>query len=98
MKLLRSLSRVAFICNVCFLVTLVIQWVPHPPQGEFISLVIISGYLLAVAANTLVYSWLLILLGRNKFRSEILSPRVVPVWLLIGNFVFWIVQLILILK
>jgi hypothetical protein len=98
MKLLRFLSRVAFICNACFLVALFIQWVPHPPQGELISLVIIAGYLLAVAANTLLYACLLVFLGRNKFRSEILRPRLIPVWLLIGNFVFWMFQLILILK
>jgi hypothetical protein len=91
--MLRFLSRVAFICNTCFLLALVILWLKHPPEGELISLIIILGYVLAMLINGIVNLWYAILL---LFRKPL--KTYVPVWLIIVNFLFLIAQLILFLK
>lgn len=91
--MLRFLSRVAFICNTCFLMALVILWLKHPPEGELISLIIILGYVLAMLINAIITIWYAILLFSRK-PSNISVPR----WLVIANFLFFIIQLILFLK
>jgi hypothetical protein len=91
MRLLRLLSRVAFICNVCFLLASLVQYLPHPPEGEIISSIIVLGYFLSVIVNVLVNLTLLILFIFGKLKTA-----GVPVWLLIVNFLFFIVQFIVI--
>ena len=88
----RFLSKLAFICNLCFLVTFIIQWIPHPPEGELVSTVIILGYVVAAVINVVVNIWYAFLLFSNKPLRNI-----VPVWLIIVNFLFLIPQLILFL-
>ena len=93
MYLLRILLRVAFICNICFLLTMVILWLPRPLQGEIVSLIIILGCVLAVIVNGVTSLWLGVLFfTRNKL--PILFPR----WLMTTNFIFFALQLIFILK
>jgi hypothetical protein len=92
MRLLRFLSRVAFICNVCFLVTSFIQWLPNPPEGELISTIIILGYVLSVLVNVLVNISVAMLLCFGRLRKAGISA-----WLLIVNFLFFVTQLVLIL-
>ena len=91
MRLFRLLSRVAFICNVCFLLTAFVLWLPHPPEGNVISTIIVAGYFLAIVINVLLHLSLIVLLIFGKLAT----PRI-PVWLLIVNFLFFIVQSILI--
>jgi hypothetical protein len=90
MRLLRLLSRVAFICNICFLLASFVQWLPHPPEGGLVSMIIIMGYLLAILVNTVVNTWVIALL---IFRR--LKVGLVPTWLLIANFAFFTLQLVL---
>lgn len=93
MHLLRFLSRAAFICNSCFLLAMVLLWLPKPPQGELVSLVIVLGIVLALILNGLTNAWLAILLfGRDK------QKKILPPWLAWTNFIFFILQLIFILK
>jgi hypothetical protein len=91
MRLLRLLSRVAFICNVCFLLASLVQYLPHPPEGEIISSIIVLGYFLSVIVNVLVNLSLLILFIFGKLKAA-----GIPVWLLIVNFLFFVVQFIVI--
>jgi hypothetical protein len=92
MKLLRLLTKVAFICNICFLLTSLVQWLPNPPEGELVSVIIILGYVLAILVNLLVNCWLFALFMVRKW------PKAhFPAWLLIVNFIFFIIQLFLIL-
>ena len=91
--MLRVVSKLAFICNLCFLVAFIIQWIPHFPEGELVSNVIILGYVVAVIVNAIVNTWYAILLFSAKELRNI-----VPVWLIITNFLFLIPQLILFLK
>lgn len=93
MQLFRLLSRVAFICNVCFLVALVIMDLPHPLEGALVSLIIILGYVLAMIVNAVVCIWVVFLIiTRKPVRDKL------PLWLPIANFTFLIAQIILILK
>jgi hypothetical protein len=93
MTVLRLLSRVAFICNICFLLASFDQWLPHPPEGQLISTIIVLGYLLAILLNAVVTVYLLIMLVAGKFRREQLA-----LWLPIVNFLFFAVQLFVMLN
>ena len=93
MNTLRFFSRVALICNVCFLAAIVLLRMKDPPSGMLTSMVMIMGTLLAIGFNVLVnaaYIWLLV--ARKPVR------RIVPGWLVVVNFLFLIPQLILLLK
>jgi hypothetical protein len=92
MRLFRLLSRVAFICNICFLLSAFVLWLPHPPEGNILSTVIILGYFMAILINVLLNLSLIILYIVGK-----LSAPVIPVWLLVVNFIFFIAQSILII-
>ena len=92
MQLLRLLSRVAFICNICFLLASFIQWLPNPPEGGLISMVIVLGYLLSIFVNVVVNLWVITLLTARRLRAAN-----VPVWLLVVNFAFFLLQLLLII-
>jgi cytochrome bd-type quinol oxidase subunit 2 len=92
MRLLRLLSRVAFICNVCFVLTYGVSWLPNPPEGEVVSSIIVLGYFLAVIVNTLVNLCLIILLIFGRLKTNL-----IPLWLLIVNFIFFIIQFVIIL-
>jgi hypothetical protein len=90
---IRFFSRVTFICNICFLLAFVLQMIPHPPEGEMVATTIIIGYVLAVIINLTVSLWLIIL-----FFSGRKLKNLVPLWLIIINFLFLIPDLILFFK
>jgi len=93
MSSLRFFSRVAFICNLCFLGALIVLRIDHPPDGELISLMIVIGFVLAVVINVIVnLCYGIALLRRKPLRNFI------PLWLIIANFLFLIPQLILLLR
>ena len=89
----RLLSRVAFICNICFVLAIILQRTKSLGGGEIVSLIIIMGYVLAVIMNAVVGIWYLFL-----HRSYKTLSNVVPLWLIIVNYLFLILQLILFLK
>jgi hypothetical protein len=93
MRLFRLLSRVAFIFNVCFLLAAFVLWLPHPPEENLIASVIPIVYLMAIVINTLLNLALILLFVIGKLSA----PRI-PVWLLIVNFLFFILQSILLIK
>ena len=90
MRLVRFLSRVAFICNICFLLATFTQWLPALPDNALLSDIIILGYLVSVLINVLVNLVVLVLLLIGRLRAS-----AVPRWLLVVNAVFFIVQIIL---
>ena len=92
MQLLRFLSRVAFICNICFLLASFVQWLPHPIEGEIIPTV----WLLSLIVNMIVNAGVLaVLILKFLFQR---SWRLSPLWLLIVNGIFFIIQIILIIE
>lgn len=93
MNLLRFLSRVAFICNICFLLAVLLLWLDHPPEGDLISLIIVVGFVLAFIVNLIVnISYGINLLMIKK------AGREIPSWLMLANFIFLFPELMLLLK
>ena len=93
MLTLRFFSRVAFICNICFLLTLIITRVEIPSASEIFSSIIVIGVLLATVINCLVnFTYCILLVLRKPFQ------KFIPIWLIIANFLFLIPQLIVFFK
>lgn len=96
MQSLIFFSRVAFICNVCFVFVWIMRYYPvlkEGQQGHFVSLVLILGVLIAFVLNIVVNLALAIFIMRGK-------PvwKHFPRWLIIANFLFLIPELILFIK
>ncbi|HEX4372109.1 MAG TPA: hypothetical protein VHZ50_02285 [Puia sp.] len=87
--MLRILSKVAFIFNLCFLIACIIRFTPNVPQTEIGSLIIIAGYIIARIVNAVLNLSLIVLWVLNK---SLLQS--VPVWLIIVNFLFLIAETI----
>ena len=89
MRWLLFLSRIAFVCNLFFLLTLLLQWRNIVGDERVASTVIIIGYLFAVFLfNPLVnLSYGVVLLRRRPLFSS------VPRWLVVANFIFLLLQL-----
>ena len=83
-------SRVALICNICFLLAWLTRYFNFLPKGDIESIVLVAGILLSVVANALANLLYAIVLLRRKPLSHF-----VPVWLALINFLFLILQLYL---
>ena len=92
MRWLLFLSRVAFVCNLLFLVSfslLLTQWLQNE---ELSSTIIITGYVLSIVFNPVVNLNYLILFWTKKN-----SLAIVPAWLIIMNILFLILQFVCLL-
>jgi hypothetical protein len=87
MRWLLFLSRVAFICNLFFLIAVSLQltnWLRNP---DLISTIVIIGYALMLLFNPAVNAcYLLIAVFGKKLKS------IVPVWLIVANLLFLVIQ------
>jgi hypothetical protein len=92
MGVLRFLSRVAFICNICFLLVSFSQWLPQFPDNALTSDVIVLGWLVSISVNIFVNLVLLVLFLIGRLRNT-----GIPVWLMIVNFLFFALQLALLI-
>jgi hypothetical protein len=90
MRLLRFLSRLAFICNICFVLVSLLRYVPALPDNALISDIIVLGYLGPIAVNFFVNVIVILLFVLRRVWAA-----GVPRWLLIANFVFFVLQIIL---
>jgi len=94
MGLLRFFSRVAFICNICYLLTSLARYGPPILENnDIISTIIVLGWLMAIIVNILVNLWVLVAWSFRKGKGRLEVPR----WLLIVNFIFLLAQLTTIL-
>ena len=96
MQSLIFFSRVAFICNVCFVLVWIMRYYPilqEGQPGEFVSLVLILGILIAFLLNIVVNVIVLVFIWQRKAVWK-LFPR----WLIITNFLFLLPQLILFIR
>ena len=89
MYLLRLLTKICFILNICFLITVILRFVPHLPQTDIIALIILAGYVLAMAANVVLIAWLGIFSVLKRSFADF-----IPKWLLISNFLLFVSELI----
>ena len=89
MQLLKLLVRVAFICNVCFLLASLILWLPNPPEGQVVSTVIVMGYGMGMPLNAIVFGWAIALAARGRWR-----PATISGWLIVFNVIVFCFQFI----
>ncbi|HUB59996.1 MAG TPA: hypothetical protein VL978_04810 [Puia sp.] len=75
MQVLKLLVRVAFICNICFLLASLILWLPRPPGGQVVSTVIVMGYGMGLPVNAIIFSWAFALAAKRKWRAAAFSSR-----------------------
>jgi hypothetical protein len=93
MTKLLFLSRVALLCNICFFITLLMHYIPALSQGVVTSTVIILGTVMAIVINALMnFLYLIIALSVRRLQN------LVPVWIIIVNFLFLILQAILLIR
>ncbi|HEY0057707.1 MAG TPA: hypothetical protein VGB56_01145 [Flavisolibacter sp.] len=86
------LSRVAFICNVFFLIAFSLQVSNWINNLDIISIVLLAGYVLALLFNPLVnLCYFVLALLRRRFWD------VVPHWLITANIFFLLMQVFYIL-
>jgi len=96
MRVLRLLSRVAFICNICFVLASLIQWLPHRKETEgmsadiILSNIFVLGFILSIVINILVNVQVVFLFILGRLRAA-----AIPVWLLIINALFFLWQVVL---
>jgi len=92
MRWLLFLSRVAFVCNLLFLVSfslLLTEWLKNE---ELSSTIIISGYVLSIIFNPVVNLSYLIVFWIKKN-----GLAIVPSWLVVMNILFLMLQLVCLL-
>jgi hypothetical protein len=91
-KWLLFLSRVAFICNICFLIAFSIQMTDWIKNEDITSTIALVGYVMGFVINPLlVFCYLvLFILSRRKLKA-------VPSWLLTSNILFLVIQILYIL-
>jgi hypothetical protein len=89
---LRFISRLAFICNVFFVLVVVVQLTDWIQQQDATATIAIMGYFLALLVNPLVN-----LLVGIMFLFKRGVTTTVPRWLLWTNFAFFILQLVYII-
>jgi len=86
------LSRVAFICNICFLIAFSIQMTDWIKNEDITSMIALIGYVMGFILNPLlVVCYLLIFIFSKK------RLKTVPSWLLTANILFLVIQILYIL-
>lgn len=92
MRWLLFLSKIAFICNLLFLVSfsmLITKWIK---SEEISSTIIIAGYFFSIVFNPVVNLIYLILFWVKRKSLEL-----IPVWLIVMNVIFLVLQLLYLL-
>jgi hypothetical protein len=92
MALLRLLNRAAFICNICFLVALLLLHYKGLIREELTSMIIVMGIFLSILLNFIVIIWFFTLLIFKKPLDRIFRR------LVYFNTGFLVIQLILLIK
>lgn len=88
MRWLLFLSRLAFICNVCFVLALSLRIFNWLHNEDLTGTILIIGYFLVVLFNPLVnLCYLALFAARKKFWQT------VPSWLITANIMFLLLQL-----
>ena len=86
-------SRVALLCNICFIITFLLRYMPQLKEGFFVSTIIILGLVLSIVINVITNLFYLLITVADKPISHY-----VPRWLVMINFLFFVFQAILLIK
>lgn len=93
MQSLLFLSRVALLCNICFLVVQVLRYVSFAPaNGPLLSTLVIAGYLLSFLLNAiLLIAFIVLKLSKKKLLVGL------PRWIIAANLTIFLLQIILLI-
>jgi len=87
MRWLLTLSRLAFICNLFFLIAFSLQLVNWIKNEQITSTVVLIGYVMGFILNPLAnFSYLVLGILSRK------SLKTVPSWLIVGNALFLVID------
>ena len=82
-------SRVAFLCNICFLLAFSIQLTNWVKNEELKATIIMVGYVMGFIVNPLiVLTYLVIFVSARK------KLKLIPSWLLTANILFLVIQIL----
>ena len=91
-KWLLFLSRVAFICNIFFLLAFSIQMTNWIRNDDITSMIALIGYIMGFILNPLLnLTYLIMFLTARK------KLKIVPSWLITANILFFVIQILYIL-
>ena len=92
MRWLLFLSKLAFICNLAFLVSFVLKATNWLDNQDIKAYIIIIGWVLSAIFNpVVVFIYLILFWVKRK------NLAVVPVWLIVMNILFLFLQLVFLL-
>ena len=92
MRWLLFLSRLAFICNIFFLLAVSLQLTDWIHNLDIAATIVVIGYFMVVLLNPLVnILYVVLFIVRKKFWT------VVPSWLIASNILFLLMQIFYIL-
>ncbi len=86
---LSFISRLAFICNIFFLLAALLQIINYVTNGDVTATIAIIGYFMALLLNPLLILCYMVLFFTNR---KVLAT--VPTWLIAANLVFLVLQII----
>ena len=85
-------SRVAFLCNICFLIGFSVQMTNWIKNEDITSMIAMIGYVMGFIINpVLVLSYLVVLIFSRK------RLKAIPSWLITANILFLVIQILYIL-
>src|SRR3979411_1077666 len=87
MRWLLSLSRIAFICNLFFLLAFSIQFVKWTHSEQFTATILILGYVMGFTLNPFVNLCYLFFGGAARKKLAI-----IPSWLIVANALFLVID------
>jgi hypothetical protein len=92
MRFILFLSRIAFICNICFLFAFSLQLTNWIHNEQLSSTLVVAGYVMGFVINPLVIIIYLLtfLISRKKLKT-------LPSWLITANILFFVIQILYIL-
>jgi hypothetical protein len=93
MRWLLFLSRLAFICGICFLLSLSLRFYEWTKDQDIASTIITIGYFIGILVVPVTMLCYLIVVIRKK---NLLAA--VPLWLIISNVIFLFILLIYIIS
>jgi hypothetical protein len=89
MKWLSFLSKLSFICNLCFIFCLLLRYSNLDLNEELNSLLIILGWVMAIVINAFYFLVTLIALARKRYGRD-----AVPTWLILANLLFLLIEMV----
>ena len=93
MRWLLFLSRLAFICGICFLLSLSLRIYDWTKDQDLASTIIVIGYFIGILVVPITMLCYLIVVIRKK---NLIAA--VPLWLVISNVIFLFILLIYIIS